>query len=263
MDSYRIDRISQPQAEALLKGTRTAIISTGSIEQHGAHLPLGTDAIAALTIAERVAARLESVLVPMSVLGVAPYHMAWAGSLTLKSDTMRAMIRDVCSGLARGGAERILIVNWHEGNTPTVRLAADDVQSENDVRVVIAEGHIITNGLYPDEMEFTHAGAMETAAVLAYDPSLVQQDEARNASDIDVGDKGHALYRQRDVFPILEDFREVAPTGWYGHPDRITVERAREILDEVADVVAAKATAAFDELDERAKRFDKNAPASQ
>lgn len=252
MESHSIERITQPDAEALLAETRTAVLATGSIEQHGAHLPLGTDALAALAIADRVARQLRSLLVPLPLVGIAPYHMPWPGSLTLRPDTLRAFIVDVCAGLARGGAERILIVNWHEGNTPTLRLAADDVQRHDPVRVLIAEGHIITNALFPDEAEFTHAGSMETAAVLAYDPALVRVDEARDASDYSRGKDGHELFRQRDVYPILEDFRQIAATGWYGHPQLIGVDRAREIIDQVADHVVDRATAVWSELEKRA-----------
>ena len=228
--------MTQPTAERMLRDG-TVILVTGSIEQHGGHLPLGTDAIAALTVAERVSAAIGAPLLQLSPVGVAPYHMPWAGSLTLRPDTFIRLLGDVCDGLARAGVSRILLINWHEGNTPSVRLGVDEVQQRHRLRFVVAETHIITNSLFPEEMEFTHAGAMETAAVLAYRPSLVRLDEKTEGGDVDAGNEGHALFRRRDIFPVLRDFREVSTKGWYGTPERVTQERAEEIFDAVADYV--------------------------
>lgn len=243
--------MTQPQAQEAL-GRGTAVIVTGSVEQHGAHLPLGTDAFAALTIALRVGHRLEAPVLPLSPVGVAPYHMPWAGSLTISPETLGSLVLDVCQGLSAAGVERVVVVNWHEGNTPAIRIAADRVQAKLPVRVIVAEAHIITNGLFPDEMEFTHAGAMETAAVLAYDPSLVRLEERTAGDLVDSGIEGHALFRRRDVFPVMTDFREVAAAGWYGRPETITEERAREIIDAVADRIVSSVEDVWKSLTERA-----------
>jgi creatinine amidohydrolase len=242
--------MTQPQAQEAL-GRGTAIVVTGSIEQHGGHLPLGTDAFAALAIALRVGHRLDAPVLPLSPVGVAPYHMHWPGSLTITPDTLASLMVDVCGGLSAAGVERVIVVNWHEGNTAAIRLAAERVQSRLPVRVIVAETHIITNGLFPDEMEFTHAGSMETAAVLAYDPSLVRLDERIEGDLVEKGTDGHALFRRRDVFPVLKDFREVATSGWYGTPESITEERAREIIDAVADRVAGSVEDVWKTLTER------------
>lgn len=247
MTAY-LHRLTQPEAQRALAESRTAIVVVGSVEQHGPHLPLGTDALAALGIAERVAAALGAPIVPLSLVGIAPYHLGWAGSLTLRPQTLIALFADVGAGLAAAGVERLLVVNWHEGNTPTLRLAAEELQRTTPVRVVIAETHVIANGLFPDEMEFTHAGAMETAAVLAHAPETVRLDAMSDATDRDTGERGHELFRRRDVFPIMRDFREVAPTGWYGDPTTVSEERANEIADRVAEHVVARAREAWEAL---------------
>jgi creatinine amidohydrolase len=242
--------MTQPQAEEAL-GRGTAVLVTGSIEQHGAHLPLGTDHFAALAIALRVAARLDAPVVPLSLVGVAPYHLPWAGSLSVTPATLASLILDVCGGLAAAGVERVVVVNWHEGNTPALRVAADQVQAAHPVRVIVAEAHVVTNGLFPDEMEFTHAGSMETAAVLAHDPSLVRIDERSGGDPVDRGTEGHALFRRRDVFPVMKDFREVAASGWYGTPTTVTEERAGEIIDAVAEHIAGSVEEVWKSLGER------------
>jgi creatinine amidohydrolase len=235
-DGIHLAALTQPEAERVL-ARGTAVLVTGSVEQHGGHLPLGTDAFAALTVAERVGQRIGAPVLPLSPVGVAPYHMPWPGSLTLRPRTFINLLVDVCEGLAAAGVTRVIIVNWHEGNSPSIRLGADEVQQKVPLRVVVVESHIITNSLFPEEMEFTHAGAMETAAVLAYQPSLVRFDDKTPGSEVDAGNEGHALFRRRDIFPILRDFREVAPAGWYGTPERVDEERAVEIFEAVADYI--------------------------
>lgn len=242
--------MTQPEAaEALGRGT--AILVTGSIEQHGGHLPLGTDTFAALTIALRVAERLQAPVVPLSPVGVAPYHMPWAGSLSLSPETLGALMSDVCDGLARAGVTRVVLVNWHEGNSAAIRIGVDRVQRDLPLRVLVVESHVITNGLFPDEMEFTHAGAMETAAILAHDPSLVRLEDMVEGDSFDRGSDGHALFRRRDVFPVMRDFREVASSGWYGTPGSVSEERSREIFDAVADHIVGSIEEVWKTLEER------------
>lgn len=242
--------MTQPEAEeALQRGT--AVLVTGSIEQHGGHLPLGTDSFAALHIALGVGLRLEAPVLPVSPVGVAPYHLPWPGSLSLRPETLAALLYDVCEGLVAAGVTRVIVVNWHEGNTTAVRLGADRIQTALPLRIIVVESHVITNGLFPDEMEFTHAGAMETAAVLAYDSALVRLDSLTGGDSVDLGSEGHAIFRRRDVFPIMRDFREVAATGWYGSPDSIDEERAREILDAVVDHVVAAVDEVWKSLEDR------------
>ena len=236
-----LERMTQPEAARLLASSGAAVLATGSVEQHGPHLPLGTDAYAAMTVAERVAARLDTVVAPLGLVGVAHYHLPWGGTLSLAPATLIALVVDVCASLERAGARRIVVVNWHEGNSPSLRLAADEAQRRLDLRVVVAEAHVITNALFPDEMEFTHAGSMETAAVLAYDPALVRADRVGGASDAAAGASAHALFRRPDVYPVLRDFHEIAPTGWYGHPERTDPARAEEVFEAVADHVVARA----------------------
>jgi creatinine amidohydrolase len=66
-----IERLAQPDAARLIEASGLAVVFAGSVEQHGGHLPLGTDAFAAQSIAERVAARLGTVAVSLGPVGVA------------------------------------------------------------------------------------------------------------------------------------------------------------------------------------------------
>jgi creatinine amidohydrolase len=246
-----IERLAQPAAAQLIATSGIAVVAAGSVEQHGGHLPLGTDLFAAQSIAERVAARLDTVAASLGPVGVAHYHLSWPGSLSLAPSTLAAVLVDVCGGLSAAGARRIVVVNWHEGNSATLRLAAGQAQDRHGVQVVIAESHVITHSLFPGEMEFTHAGSMETAAVLAFDASLVHLEQATPGSDLAAGEAAHALFRRPDVYPVLRDFHQIAGTGWYGRPERATPERAEQIAEAVADHVVRQAREIWAALPER------------
>ena len=216
------------------------------MEQHGPHLPLGTDAFAAIALAKEAARKLNTVVVPLPLVGVSPYHLSWMGSLSFKPQTYLAVVEDICECLAQHGVEKLLFVNWHEGNSPTLRLAGSNLQQKFNFRVVVAEGHLITNHLFGERAPLTHAGGMETAAAMMYDPSLVNTSKATNPTPDEEGDQGHEIFRQRLVYPILKDFREVAPTGWYGKPEEGTMELAAEYLEKVSNFIVERARLEFE-----------------
>ena len=244
-EEVRLERLSQPEAQARLEATRLVVMAPGSVEQHGPHLPLGTDAFAADHLAEVVARKMNAVLVPLPLVGVSPYHLSWAGSLSLKAQTFISVVEDIAECLAPHGVQRVLFVNWHEGNSSTVKLAGDSIQRKFKMRVVVAESHLITNKMFGERAKLTHAGNMETAAVLMVDPSLVNLEKATNPTPEEEGDHGHEIFRQRDVYPILRDFHEVASTGWYGKPGEATLELADEIREAVSDYIVERANIEF------------------
>ena len=88
---------------------------------------------------------------------------------------------------------------------------------------------------------------METAAVLAYDASLVHLENAAEPSE-----RGppswHTGCPRPDVYPVLRDFRQIAATGWYGRPERATPARAEQIAEAVADHVVARAREIWEAL---------------
>ena len=90
-------KMTQPEAEAILKRSGLAILPMGSVEQHGPHLPCGTDYLASLVIGQQVADRVDALLVPFCPIGVTPFHMSFAGTLTLQPQTLIAVVEDICA----------------------------------------------------------------------------------------------------------------------------------------------------------------------
>ncbi len=243
-------KITQPEAEAILKRSGLVLIPMGSVEQHGPHLPCGTDYLASLAIGQKVAEKVDGLLLPFCPVGVTPFHMSFAGTLSLRPKTFIAVIEDICESVVRHGAKKIVFLNWHEGNTSAMNLAAMSVQERHPVRLLVVQVCYIANELFGKECGLTHGGELEVLPILAYEPSLVHLDRATNPSPPGPAKKIDGLRRGRAAYPFLRDIREIAPTGWYGDPQKATIEKAEEFLEGVAEASAEYIRNTFRELEE-------------
>ena len=176
MDKARtLMEMTNPEAEKILGETALAIIPLGSVEQHGAHLPLGTDYYAAESFARRVAAITGGLLVDFCPFGVTPLHMGFGGTVSLRSDTMIRLMRDVVASLHQHGARKVVFLNWHERNLPAMEIAAEDAQNAHEgLRILIVHAHFIAKNLYGGEVGLTHGGELEVLPVLADRPELTR-----------------------------------------------------------------------------------------
>src|SRR5580693_4489664 len=93
--------LTQPEIAAQLKKNPFVILPCGSVEQHGPHLPTGTDTLAANVIAHAVAERMDGLVVPGGPLGVTPLHMPFEGTITLSPDTYMRLVMETCASAAQ------------------------------------------------------------------------------------------------------------------------------------------------------------------
>lgn len=186
-----IEEMAWPQvAEAIAEGKTTVIVACGASEQHGPHLPIGTDTYLGTAIAERAARRAGNALVaPTLRPGLSEHHMSFAGSLTLRPDTFIALLTDYCTSLAAHGFERIVIFPSHGGNMDVMK-----AQFPWLARSLVERCEVVLSLRLLDDMQRmaaylaergvsigragAHAGYTETAMMLAYAPHLVQMEQA-------------------------------------------------------------------------------------
>jgi creatinine amidohydrolase len=246
---YFID-LTQPEIAAQLKKNPLVILPQGSVEQHGPHLPTGTDIFAANIIAHAVAERMDGLVIPGGPLGVTPLHMPFEGTITLSPDTYMRLVMETCASTAKHGAKYLLILNWHEMNIPALGVAADLLHREHGMTVLTVQACFVAEDMFGTQCGgLTHGGEIEALAVLAYRPELVHLDRIDYSSDHSHGHKVDALRRTRSYQPVLTDVRSIAPTGWYGSPQHATVAKAQEMLNAVADSIAKQSTEIFRQLD--------------
>jgi creatinine amidohydrolase len=171
-----------------LKETDICLISVGAIEEHGYHLPLGTDTLQStesVKTVQRVLAEegIKIVIGPTIEFGINPGAMSYPGSITVRPDTLKALIIDVCESLYHHGFRNIALFLGHDENMHTMAVAAQElVRDHNDLRVITlnpmpalkaSEGA----SLKPSRPD-GHGGAGETSRALALHPNLVMLERA-------------------------------------------------------------------------------------
>jgi creatinine amidohydrolase len=236
-----ISQLTSPDVAEVVARSATAVLPFGSIEQHGPHLPCGTDIYAAKLIAERVAERLDGLLVPFGPYGVTPIHAGHPGTVSLRRDVFEGLLRNVCDELARMGVRRLVFVNWHEGNIASLDAVAGELQDDHDLVVATAQACYVAQRLYgPLGGELTHGGGIETLAVMAYDPSLLALDRAGEPARPPGAAELDEMRRSREVYGYVTDVTLMAADGWYGDPGWATSERADGFVDTVAGEIVSR-----------------------
>jgi creatinine amidohydrolase len=119
-----------PEIEAHLARTAGIVVPVGSTEQHGPSGVIGTDALCAEAIAERLAAREDIVVAPTLALGVAQFNLAFPGTISIRATTLMAIVTDLVKSLARQGFTRFYFLNGHGGNVAPARAAFQDLYLE-------------------------------------------------------------------------------------------------------------------------------------
>lgn len=233
--------LPSPDVAAALERNPTVVLPFGSIEQHGAHLPCGTDSLIAERLAEAVAARLDALYAPFGPYGVTPIHAGRPGTVTLTPETFERLLEEILLELIRMGARTLVLVNWHEMNTPSLNGVAAKVQAEQDATVVVAQACYTAQRVYRDEGgELTHGGSIETLGVMAEDPALVRRDRVEAVSRPPHAAALDEMRRGTEVYGFVTDVGEFGGDGWYGDPTWATDERAASFVERVAGEVSAQ-----------------------
>jgi creatinine amidohydrolase len=237
-----IQALTSPEVAELLARTGTVVMPFGSVEQHGPHLPSGTDTMAAELVAAEVAEILDALLVPAGPYGVTPIHAGHPGTVSLRRDVFESHLANVCQEMVAMGATTFVFVNWHEGNIASLDAVATDLQAGTGAMVVTAHACYTAQRVYaPSGGELTHGGGIETLAVLAHDPDLAHVDRAGEPTRPEGAEQLDAMRRSREVYGYVTDVSEIADDGWYGNPAWADEERAsafaKTVAVEIADAV--------------------------
>lgn len=204
---------------------RLLVVPLGATEQHGPHLPMDTDTVIAVALAEALAERRDVTVAPAIPVGASGEHAGFPGTLSLGREALeRALVE-----LVRGADDwaGVLLVSWHGGNAEAVRGALALLHHEGR-RVDCAPGPV--NGLTD-----LHAGRTETSLMLALDPDRVRLDRAAAGNTASLTD---LLPRMR-----AEGVRAVSASGVLGDPAGATADEGRALLEALAADLVARADA--------------------
>jgi len=177
-----LPHMTTAEVEDLLTRTDIVIIPVGSLEQHADHLPIGTDFINGVERSKLIAQERDILVAPVLMVGQSPYHMGFAGSITLSADTIIRVHLEAVESLIRHGFKRFIIMNAHGGNRAITTLLVDQI-NQTTPGIAVSFGAAIGPYLDPDPTPPStvldrHGGTPETSNSLYLMPTLVQMDKA-------------------------------------------------------------------------------------
>lgn len=207
-----------------LEKTRTAILPLGSLEEHGAHLPLSTDTMHMEALAHAAAEEIDVFVAPAIPYGLCRSTSDHPGTVSIGFDTVRAVVKDVGESLYRQGIRRLIVATGHAGMSHQAAMieAAEDLQRSCPelvaavVSVVDLLIHQVADVLStPDD---SHAGELETSIVLHLAPDLVRRRSPKEKPKL--------------PFPILVRNKTAYwPGGVNGDPTAANEAKGAEVFD--------------------------------
>jgi len=255
LTKFWIQELTRPAFEDWLEKEEVpvAIIGIGAIEQHGTHLPLGTDSLGVREFIHEVASRTNSVCVHPCWPGYSPHHMEFPGTITFSWDTLLGVLMDTIGSLAYHGIKRIVLFNHHGGNSNIMSLASQLAKREYNVAVATPSGPSDTELAKEIQRRMkkyfeVHSGPRETAYALHYFPELVEMwrleewengvilpEELQEFMDPDRDD--YELVSQIFNASLPPNTDEITITGQYAvtDPRKADPEESRKRMGEVVD----------------------------
>jgi creatinine amidohydrolase len=235
----RWEELSYQELAALpRRGIDMAILPVGATEQHGPHLPLGVDTFSAVAVAEGASARTGIPVLPALAYGCSLGHSTkWAGTISLRPETLARLALEIAEWTAAAGFRRLLLLNGHVTNWAPLRCGLENIRREYpELRIALRSlwelSPAIHKHYHEDALNF-HANCAETGLMLALRPELVDMDKTIDEPDRAVG----------HLFSYSMDKECVH--GVVGAPSRARAEDGAKLLATMIETLAGQLQAAL------------------
>jgi creatinine amidohydrolase len=219
----------------LEKECQVAVLPVGAIEQHGSHLPVGTDSIIAQEISFRLAKRLNAYLLPCLSISSSIEHRESKGTVYMRADTLALVIRDVAESLRYSGFRRLIVHSGHGGNwilKPTIRQLNRDYEERGIEMEAILIPSNIAGARQGDVLNHAqhdlHAGEKETSIMLHLCPEHVE-------TIVPVTAHTSAPQDYMDYFDVID----ITEDGYWGFPEEATADKGSRLLDLIEESAIA------------------------
>jgi len=252
MKTLLLEEMTWPEiGRAIEEGYKTVIVAAGSIEQHGKHLPIGTDTMLGYLRATSIAEALGHTLVaPVIRHGWSDEHLTFPGTISVQVDLLKELCRAYCRCLCQHGFECVILIPTHGGNIQAMKEVAPELDAELPCRVVAPRASLenprMEKATDPILARYgvtrgeggLHSGFIETSLLLASPYGhLVNMDVAERGF---VGDgiariqevKKDWQRNEADVAPNTRcwNMADITPIGVLGDPAKASAKAGRELL---------------------------------
>ena len=255
-----LPHMTWPEVQDLLRRTDMVIMPVASLEQHGLHLPIGTDYLNGLERAKLIAQRTDVLVAPVLLPGNSPYHMEFPGTVSLPAELIQEVYFQAARSLMRHGFRRFLILNSHGGNQIISRYIADRINHETEgIAVELGEAaepyRTRTPAPAPRQPPFDrHGGVGETSSTMYLAPNLADLSRAERPRltmpehlekmlpEVVAGDPAATRVFLAEALKAKEtgkgtSAREMSTTGHWGlrDPKEASVEQGRREVESFVD----------------------------
>ena len=237
-----LGKMTTQQAKEAFQKDPVVVIPVGSTEQHGAQCALGTDYMVPSYLADHIADVDNVIVAPAVPYGVCPYHLSFAGSINIGYEGLYLVLHGIMDSLMQHGVRRLLVLNGHGGNTPSIDRAALEVYQKGGICASIDWWSLVAE--LDDKFRGGHGDILETSAMMAVDPEAVhlelsQPMNPRNPSEEVAAAYIQAVKYRGGTVRLVRDTKENAPSGWFGpfDPKDSTRELGQEALDLSVDFI--------------------------
>lgn len=221
-----------PELERLIPEQPLVILPVGTTEEHGRHLPVGTDAMIAASFGEKLAREAEGEL-PVLLMETIQYGFSmaivrqWPGCPNVRTRVFMDYIRDICSSVIVMGFKKIVVLDCHGNHDGLLRTVMREIADEFGVYMMTLSPASLSAGVYnkikKDPEGDIHGGEWETSWILAVDESLVNKAEYTGADAIRCNNKLRG--------PVSTWCLQQTKTGLFGDPTYASAETGEAIIE--------------------------------
>lgn len=213
-----------------------AILPIAAVEQHGPHLPVGTDTIlnqgCLNLLAERAAADLDIRILPIQSVGKSNEHLWQKGTITLPAHVQIDAWTEIGLSVARAGIRKLVFINSHGGNEEIMGIVARELRVRENMLAVKTSWTRFgaPDGMYSDieRRHGIHAGDLETSLVMHFRPELVAHNRVQDFPSVAVEDEaGFKYLRPTGQHAYAWVASDLNPHGAVGEAQKATAEKGR------------------------------------
>ena len=231
---YVWGELTWPEAGDRFLKVDIALLPVGSIEQHGPHLPLDTDAFDANYLAMRVAEACSDpkpLVLPNISYGVAYHHDDFKGTVSISNDALSKLVYDIGMSVARNGIRKLVIINAHGGNSPALNHAAQMINRDAHIFVCVDTGETSDVDIYAlvETPNDVHAGEIETSTSLAVRPHIVKMDLARR--EVPEFSSRYLDFTSKRSVSWYAYTEKISNSGVMGDPTKASAEKGKKIWE--------------------------------
>lgn len=241
------------EVQAALKQTDVILIPVGATEDHGAHLPLGTDTMEAREICRRTAVRLGEqgcpvVIGPVIPFGTSSFHMGFPGTISISASTLITLLKEVCLSLYQGGFRNFCLIHGHDGNLASMMVATQEiVDAMPEATAVVLNWIVALSKVYhtiqTSKKGESHGGEGETSRLLVTHPELVHPEKGTahylQPEDLRKIQSPEHMKTGGGIYYGVRSYRALTPYGSIGDPGLAKPETGEKGYDVITEWLSA------------------------